>query len=407
MIPILEIEDQYGHETALLLICIRCHFITAEYDEIANYINTKPIDWNYFKKQASYHRIRPIAYRSLLKCGIVFKGIEDFKAELQQYTLRNWQLAFETERVLNIFENKCIKATPYKGTMFSKQFYGDLVSRTSSDIDLLIDWEDLRPCIEILKEEGYIPEWPLENFYTWNNILKNSENEYNMDLYKNGERMFHIELHWDISSKQIAISKKTTEILEYKKENTILLNRTVPCLTNESHFITMLVHHASKDTLRFLRNLVDILQAAQQIQETEWAIISSKLTTIKHQQSYEMSRTLIKSLIGKTIPALTNKKNSNDNILFFKQDLLKSGKRYEQNSQAKYIFSGFYKRALITDNLFSKFKQWIGFAKIIIHPNINDYKLFPINRKWFFLYYFSKPFRLLKKYIKRTEIGIF
>lgn len=398
MIPIYQIEDEYGKETALLLMCTRSYFKTAEYSEINHYINSNKIDWINFKRLASYHRIRPIVYQSLLLCEVDIDEMKEFKFELQQYTIRNWELARETERVVALFENRGIKATPYKGTMFSKQFYGDLVSRTSSDIDLFINWENLYQCIDILKKEGYIPEWPLENFYTWNENLKNSENEYNMDLYKNGERLFHIELHWDISSKQIAISKKATEILEHKKENILLLNRAIPCLTDESHFITILLHHASKDTYSYLRNLADILQAAQQIQETEWSIIQTKLTTIGHHQSYEMARALIDNLFGIQIHVLTNKKNSTEAILLFKEELLNSRKRYQQSSNAQHIYSNYYKRALITDNAFSKLKQWMGFVKMLIQPNINDYKTFPINRNLFFLYYFSKPFRLVKKF---------
>lgn len=243
MIPITDIEKEYGIETALLVACIRCHFKTAAYSEIASFINDHTVNWASFRRQANFHRIRPIAYRSLLLCGSTFSGIDDFKAELQQYTLRNWQLATETERVLDLFEKQNIKAVPYKGTMFSKQFYGDLVSRTSTDIDLLIDWDDLQPCIQILKSEGFTPEWPLEDFHGWKNDLKNSQNEYNMDLYKDGERLFHIELHWDISSKQIFVSKKATKILQHKKGNFQLLNNHVPSLTDSSHFITIILHH--------------------------------------------------------------------------------------------------------------------------------------------------------------------
>lgn len=399
MIIISEIEKKYSPETALLLLCIRCHFKTAVYSEIASYVKEQTIDWASFRRQASYHRIRPIAYRSLLLGGIAFNGLDDFKAELQQYTLQNWQLAQETERVLDLFENKGIKATPYKGTMFSKQFYGDLVSRTSTDIDLLIDWDDLQPCIEMLKKEGYVPEWAMEKFYGWNK-LKISENEYNMDLNKNGERLFHIELHWDISSKQIFVSKKATNILQHKKNNIQLLNNHVPCLTDSSHFITILLHHASKDVYSFLRNLVDIAQAAQRIQDQEeWATIKSGLSTIGHLRSYEIARELIKSLFGISLPQLANEPISTKTILLYQYDLLDFNKRIHPPSSMSRIISAFHKRSLQADTFKAKFKQYVGPIKIIAIPNWSDYMAFPLPRKLFFLYYFTKPFRLIKAHI--------
>ncbi len=400
MISINEIEKKYGTEAALLVLCVRCHFKTAEYREIASFLSVQTIDWTSFRRRASFHRIRPIAYRSLLLCGKAFDGMEDFKLELQQYTLRNWQLASETERVLDLFEKQGIRAVPYKGTMFSKQFYGDLVSRTSTDIDLLIDWDNLQPCIEMLKKEGYVPEWPLEEFHGWNNGLKNSQNEYNMNLYKNGERLFHIELHWDISSKQIAVSKKATEILDYKKENTLLLNRAVPCLSNASHFITIILHHASKDVYQFLRNLVDIAQAAQTIQDPkEWSKIKAGLGAIGHLRSYEIARVLIETLLGIAIPELANESFSAKTIILYQNDLLSFGKIIKQHSSIINAFSSFYKRTLQADSPWAKFKQLIGFVKIIAQPNINDYIAFPIRRNLHFVYWFSKPYRLIKRHL--------
>lgn len=400
MISITEIEKEYGPETALLVICVRCHFKTAAYSEIASFINARTINWTSFRRQARFHRIRPIAYRSLLLCGKAFNGMEDFKAELQQYTLRNWQLAGETERVLDLFEKKNIRAVPYKGTMFSKQFYGDLVSRTSTDIDLIVEWDDLLSCISILKKEGYVPEWPLEKFHGWNNNLKNSQNEYNMDFYKNGERLFHIELHWDISSKQIAVSKKATQMLNYKKEDPVLLNRAVPSLTNASHFITIILHHASKDVYQFLRNLVDIAQAAQTIQDPEeWSEIKAGLSAIGHLRSYEIARGLIESLLGISLLELANATFSTKTILLYQSNLLAFGKIIRQHSSISIVFSSFYKRALQADSPLAKFKQLAGFVKLIAQPNINDYTAFPVRRNLFFVYYLTKPYRLIKRHL--------
>ncbi|MCX6205258.1 MAG: hypothetical protein NTZ19_03290, partial [Bacteroidetes bacterium] len=164
--------------------------------------------------------------------------------------------------------------------------------------------------------------------------------------------------------------------------------------------ITIILHHASKDVYSFLRNLVDIAQAAQTIHDPEeWSKIKAGLSTIGHLRSYEIARILIENLLGITIPELANESFSTKTILLYQNDLLSFSKIIQQRSSISNLFSSFYKRTLQADTLWSKFKQFAGLVKGIAQPNINDQIAFPIHRNLFFLYYFSKPLRLVRQHL--------
>ncbi|MCZ2483167.1 nucleotidyltransferase family protein [Aquirufa nivalisilvae] len=222
MIPIIDIEKEFDAEMALILLCIRSHFKTSELNEVTTFIQTHQIHWATFRTYSEYHKVQPIVYQTILLSAEKSADLDLIKNKLQQNTLRNWQLAQETERVVQLFQKADIEAIPYKGTAYSQQFYSNLVSRFTSDIDLLIDWENLRPCIDLLKKEGYVPENEMELLYGWDK-LKKEENEYNMDLYQNGQRRFHVELHWSIGNTEIDFSDQVTQLLSSQAEKQSLI----------------------------------------------------------------------------------------------------------------------------------------------------------------------------------------
>lgn len=397
-----EISNNHGIETAILILCIRSHFSTAKVEELQSFVLNNSWCFSKLKKIARFHRIEPIIYKSLLSIPNEFEQKQSCSQIQSNIIFRNWQLAAETERIIKLFELANIKAIPYKGTMFSKQFYGDLVSRSSSDIDLIIKWEDLWESVNLLELHGYVPESKVvKDFYGIN--LKNRQNEYNMDFYSNGKRQFHIELHWDIGSKDIGISPKMDQFFECQKEPMLLLNQGVPCLTSSAHFNAIFVHHACKDIFMYLRDLVDICQALIVIhKKEEWASISEWIKENRQVKAYQTSKKLIENLFEINLPNLFESKIPDKTYYYFEKKLLNEQiLTITRNTFSIYfICQSYFKRLLLSDNFKEKYLEIKRFIRVILFPNCNDYEYLPLKKQWHFLYYILKPFRLVAKAIK-------
>ncbi|MCZ2475893.1 nucleotidyltransferase family protein [Aquirufa ecclesiirivi] len=396
MISIEEIKSEYDIEMALIILCIRCHFKTSNVNEIRQYIQSNPIDWAKFSSYSVYHKVQPIVYQTILICAEKSADLDLIKNKLQQNTLRNWQLAQETERVVQLFQKANIEAIPYKGTAYSQQFYGNLVSRVTSDIDLLIDWENLRPCIDLLKNEGYIPENEMELLYGWDK-LKKEENEYNMDLYQNGQRRFHVELHWSIGNTEIDYSDQATRLLSSQAEKQSLIRDKLVSLTDESHFLAVLFHHAGKDVFSFLRNLIDLAQAAPKLKENQWAKIQTDIEKVGLLHAYEMASYLIEQIIGVQIPKLTKVNNSTKTYTSFLQTLLSPDKWQNKMSQIGRIYHFMKMRILLLDTKSRSLNLVFRHVNMLIKPSIKDYLFLPLTKRFHFIYLVIKPVRMIKE----------
>jgi hypothetical protein len=61
MIAISEIKKEYGDSSiALVVLCCRIHFKTAEISDLKDFVNDNDIDWGNFIKLCRKHRIRPL-----------------------------------------------------------------------------------------------------------------------------------------------------------------------------------------------------------------------------------------------------------------------------------------------------------------------------------------------------------
>ncbi|TBH74710.1 nucleotidyltransferase domain-containing protein [Aquirufa nivalisilvae] len=402
MISIEEIKSEYDVEMALIMLCIRCHFKTSHVNEIRQFIQSNPIDWAKFSSYSEYHKVPPIVYQSILQSGERFTELNQLKSRLQQITLRNWQLTQEAERIIRLFQSANIQAIPFKGATFSQQFYGNLVSRISCDIDLLINWEDLQACIAILKKESYLPENEMELLHGWDN-LKSKENEYNLDFYQNGQRLYHVELHWCIGNSELLYSNEVTQLLNKDSEKHTLIQDKIFRLTNESHFLAVLFHHAGKDVFNFLRNFIDIAQAAQKLEEKQWNLLYQHFEKIGLKHSYEMAGNIIVHLFGIQIPQHFPIEIPKKTQRFFIDSLLSNENWVNKKSTIAYFYYFMIKRILLLDAKSKAINLLFRHINLILKPNIKDYLFLPLPKPFHFVYYVIKPIRMIKEQFSNNQ----
>ena len=161
---------------------------------------------------SGYHRLKPIVYQILSAANIPPPIATQIKQEQLYLIQQNFKQGLEAERIIEQVNECGIWCVPYKGLSFAKQFYGNITSRESSDIDLVIHYSDFEKVLKLMLSSGYSFENQLEYNYFKKDIFKR-EKSLDFNKYKNGSREFHVEFHWRISPNTLVIKEAANTLL--------------------------------------------------------------------------------------------------------------------------------------------------------------------------------------------------
>jgi hypothetical protein len=147
-----------------LLLCCAQTSVDFERAERIRSLLKNGIDWVYLSQLALRHGVMPLLYRSLkaVQPEAVPKGIMD---QLQGNFLvnagRNLFLTEELRNLLHVFEAHGIPGIPFKGPALAASIYGDIALRQFSDLDILIQKQDLLKARDLITSLGYRPRFQL------------------------------------------------------------------------------------------------------------------------------------------------------------------------------------------------------------------------------------------------------
>ena len=252
-IPITVIVETYGAAMGIVIVACRVHFGTATINDLNQLLKNRLESLPKATLLSRLHRIRPVVYRVLLEAAIPGEIKEQLKNELHAITLQNFAIAQEAERIVNRLELHNLSAIPYKGVAFSKQFYGDISMRESSDIDLIIDKEKIESLIELFKQDGFeisylqTPPNGQDSYF-----IKNKDFCFDK---KTSQTNWHIELHWMITHPSYSAPTLVN------KFQIPTVTSSLKSLNHLEHFRAILLHHMVHDGIEYLKNVVDLAQA--------------------------------------------------------------------------------------------------------------------------------------------------
>ncbi len=398
MLALDQIATLYGEPMALLIQCCRVHF---KADSIEN-LNEK-IERLGEEKRAEVlkkvqllsrlHRIRPVVYRVLLNTIAPEQFKTLLKNELHSITLKNFELAKETERIVKRLEAANIVAIPYKGVAFSKQFYGDISMRESSDIDLAIDPNSLLAIKPLLEEDGYViaagmedPSKASANYYKENKDLC-------FDKITTRER-FHIELHWMITHPNYQAPANLNKIDSAQLVNSELAGTQLKFLEPAEHFRATLLHHLLHDGMEYLKLLVDIAQAQSILIAVS---VNEKISQLEQHYNVVPIFLAIEDLFG--VGQVSEQPNKNPLSASIIDYCLRSTiGRYQRHRVFSLI--GHYRRTLHNRVRFIKDKKdkrlfQLSYLHGLIKPGLGEREWIPLPSYLHGLYYLIRPIRIL------------
>ncbi len=113
--------------------------------------------WDSLLDLAQEHRVSQILLKRLEASGVTVPGLvqERLKAEFDRQAFHALASAAELIAILQEFSSESIDAVPFKGVVLASSIYGDLSTRPSGDIDLLIHHRDLQEAAKLIRKRGF------------------------------------------------------------------------------------------------------------------------------------------------------------------------------------------------------------------------------------------------------------
>jgi hypothetical protein len=281
----------------------------------------------------------------------------------------NMLLTSELIKIMKILEENDIKAIAFKGPTLAQLAYGDVTLRQYMDLDILINYVELEKMNNILKDINYFPENNLIDKKLRIQILKDMS-------YFNKEKNINLEIHWRLFS-FIKDNRFNYELNFLNFNNVKLLNFDI------NFYIAYLAIHGSRHLWERIEWIVDINNLINKYNnEIDFKKIYKFATSYDNNKSIDLAFCLCYKLFDNIY--VNNTYDNEILILFNKVTQF----RDSEKKISKFEIFIFHNKLFTSKS--SKLKHLF---KLL---DINERDLNFVHLKYKFLYYFYKPFRLLK-----------
>ena len=373
------IKNNYNPEIALAVLCCRQYLQTADNNSLQLFIQENKIDCKQFYHLCAAHRIRPVVYKVLDPFKDIIKSenlleLRNYCIYFNAFALNNKR---ELTRILNLLKQNNILAKAFKGLDFAENIYGDIGLREFSDNDIIIQDSDITKLISFMINEGYHSK----DMEFYQKFPKQYTRDYKDLLFEKGNgvvRDFAFEFHFK-TSRYFQGYPFTFQDLLGQHFMTELKNYTA------DHYLKLIT--LSNGLMDYYPNLRSVLDIAVIFKKQN----SSEIHDPVLNEFIEYSRLLSYSLFN--YPEISIDQTKKEKIKFCDQLIknileLKDGKRI---SILKYM----YYRIKNVDSLEYKTAQLKNYALLFVRPNYDDVAALKLPS--YFLYFFTKPFRMLLK----------
>lgn len=388
MIGTEQISSRYTPEMGLVILSGRVYFHTATAADLHQFVATHTINWPLFAHMIAAHQIRPFVYKVLSAHIEDIDGafLETLRANCFKIAAGNMLKAEELVRIAGIFSDKGIKCLAYKGVVLSNYLFSDLISRETADIDLLLQPADFRAAMALLVQDGY--EVRFYNPQFEEEFLKTSHELLFKKTTPRGT--IKIELHWRVTAEMMNIPLPNDDMMSQTGTVTILGHGiNVPGI--KQHLLALMVHHGVNDVWRTLRHVLDLSLFAVHygdIINDRSFVDAAGIYRIRH--TTETGFRIARLLFGIPVPPVFQSAKGD-----LPEALINNLLEFPALPRNKLSFTNFRQQLYLRDTTGDRMRLTGAYILTGIRPNVRDMEAVSLGRKWYFLYYIIKPFRLL------------
>lgn len=378
-----DITLKYGTEHALVVLICRVFLGTANTEEIDAFVSKHKINWDHFYYIVVRNRIRPIAYQVLLNAAIPKNILKNLSNDNKKNSFKCIAHLKELLDISDALKQYDIEVLPYKGLVLSVAYSPNFHLREFSDIDFLVllkNDDDIQRLKDFFIKKGYKPMGDIPEAFTSTFMMYACE--YFFEKYENGERRFHIDVHWLAYHPSFDLPKALPNEILFQNPSTIYISgKEVKVLNDDNHLITLILHHGLRESWAGLKYLLDIAQVVEN-GKIDWDYQRKMSGTYQYNKVLDTGLVLVNELFGIDTPA----KHTVDTGYYF--DLILSGK-----PRKKPFFNKQLRKILLIDRFSGKVKVLLKSIGYFFVPSKLDYDFVKLPKSLFFLYFFVKIIR--------------
>ncbi|MBD3383797.1 hypothetical protein GF407_02620 [candidate division KSB1 bacterium] len=380
----------FNPEIRMLLASAHSRLSDKQRQSISSLLNNR-IDWQTLVQLAQHQGIFPLFYKNINSIDSSVwpqSGVRDLRLRFYTYVYTSTVLLKEHLELIQLLQKASLRAIPYKGPVFTRQFYGDPVYRQYCDLDILVCKDDFLEAHQVLLEYGFTlmkkPDEELAHSFKYDVHWSyyHGEKKYRVELHwdlvkqKRLKHAFHLEEHWD--------NLQQVEIDGIKFKNFDL-----------SHLLLFSCMHSAKHSFASLKWICDISEMVKDIESQQW---SHLIGLSKRYHIYRILQTglaLAFDLLQAEVPYPVMEKCRTRPVYILEKMAFSN------------IFTHSSQRLALSDNLLNYLfiiisRERFG-DKLIAEfflPNERDRKCIPLPAALHFLYFFVRIFRLSRVYLK-------
>jgi len=308
--------------------------------------------------------------------------LSKLKTQYMIISQRNMLMSAELIRIIQLLEKNSIEALAFKGPALAQMAYGDITLRQYVDLDVLVKKEDIYKIDALLKERGY--QRVLKITPTQEKVYMQYAHDLGLYHPKSG---VHFEMHWSLMNEDYPMQIDLDDIWE--NPQTIKINQQEIKTFPTEDLLLYLCIHGSKhlwERIEWIKD-IDLLIRTQDI---EWEKVIKEAESSKFETMFYLGLSLTMQLFETPLPENITKRISDMKILETLSVFVLQSWQTPKNT--------FWETAAML-KLFPGLKeQLIYLNKILIKPSFNEYWYIDLPKGFYWVYYFIRPYLLLKKY---------
>ena len=297
-------------EGELLLACARTRMDPTTAIRLRALLD-RPLDWNYVLRAARRHGVLPLVHWHLrdMTPGLLPAGVpERLKEGFDATQRRNLFLAVQLCAILKSFDAHGVPAIPYRGPALAVTAYGRVGFRQFSDLDVLVNKDDVLRAKAILVAEGFHPDMVLSE--SQERALLESQHAYAL---LSPDRSAVVELHWEMSPRHVSLGLEPRRLWE-RLEPVTIAGMTVLTLAPEV-LLPNLCEHGTKHMWERLVWICDIAELTRSRPDLDWARMVAEARHSASERILALGLRLASDLLGAPMPEPVRRRAATDAVI--------------------------------------------------------------------------------------------
>lgn len=303
-----------------------------------------------------------------------------------------WNLVLfrETVSLSGRIREQGIEVLFYKGLVLCDVLHGDLTTRPTRDIDILVRSGDFLRLRDFLLREGFTEDYAFPVRHARYYMGVNRESAYSMMLPDGVE--LNVEVQWAPVLPLYGVPFDNASFFERAGSvqwggSTV----SMPCL--EDQFLLLLAHHGVSELWHSLKHLTDLaFFIRRRGGELDWGRVSEGIRRWGMSGHAAAGFALCSDLLGTDMPSERLPVCEDVGLLRrMRRRLLAT----ETASRSQILPSNMYLQMRLTEGTPARTRLLMGYLRKWVSPGLRDLQRLDLPRALFPLYYVLKPFRSL------------